>query len=150
MIKDARGLLKQDAIEKMKAQMAETKATSLLGFNEPDHKSLANMSVDQAIKLWPQLHVYAWLNVDGFLGKVTALYEKYGLPIWVTEDAVADCRLLASQRPRGIAGNRRKTSCEARWQGCGRCHMLSVLPGEPGPPRIRSCVRRRCITRTAA
>lgn len=129
MIKDARRLLEQDAIGKMQAQLAETKATHLLGFNEPDHRSQANMSVDQAIKLWPQLeatglrlgspatvnptslwledfmkkadqsgrrvdfmtmHVYAWPNADSFLRKVTALYEKYGKPIWVTEYAVAD------------------------------------------------------------
>ena len=129
MIKDARRLLEQDAIAKMQAQLPKTNAKHLLGFNEPDHKSQANMSVDQAIKLWPKLeatglrlgspatinptslwledfmkkagqtgrrvdfmtmHVYAWPNAESFLGKVTALYEKYGKPIWVTEYAVAD------------------------------------------------------------
>ena len=30
-------------------------ATSLLGFNEPDHKDQANMSVDAAIATWPKL-----------------------------------------------------------------------------------------------
>jgi len=55
MIKSARTLLEQDAIGYVTRQLAETKTQHLLGFNEPDHEDQANMSVDQAISLWPKL-----------------------------------------------------------------------------------------------
>ncbi len=32
-----------------------TEAAALLGFNEPDHQDQANMTVEQALELWPQL-----------------------------------------------------------------------------------------------
>ena len=34
---------------------AQSLGTTLLGFNEPDMSGQANMSVDQALSLWPQL-----------------------------------------------------------------------------------------------
>ncbi|MDQ0820530.1 hypothetical protein QFZ79_002822 [Arthrobacter sp. V4I6] len=55
MIKDARRLLEQDAIGWVTRQRAETRTKHLLGFNEPDHRAQANMSVDEAIRLWPKL-----------------------------------------------------------------------------------------------
>lgn len=55
MIKSARTLLEQDAIGYVTRQLAQTKTKHLLGFNEPDVKAQANMSVDQAISLWPKL-----------------------------------------------------------------------------------------------
>jgi hypothetical protein len=55
MVKDARRLLEEDALGWVARQKAETKTTHLLGFNEPDVKAQANMSVDQAISLWPKL-----------------------------------------------------------------------------------------------
>jgi hypothetical protein len=55
MIKDAARLLEQDAIGWVTRQLAETKTKHLLGFNEPDHQSQANMTVDEAIRLWPKL-----------------------------------------------------------------------------------------------
>ena len=55
MIKSAKTLLEQDAIGYVTRQLAETKTKHLLGFNEPDHEAQANMSVDQAISLWPKL-----------------------------------------------------------------------------------------------
>jgi hypothetical protein len=55
MIKDAARLLEQDALGLVTRQLAETKTKHLLGFNEPDHKSQANMTVDDAIRLWPKL-----------------------------------------------------------------------------------------------
>lgn len=55
MVKDARRLLEQDAIGWVTRQLAETKTKHLLGFNEPDHKYQANMTVDEAIRLWPKL-----------------------------------------------------------------------------------------------
>lgn len=128
MIRSARSM-DQGAIKYATSQLPLTKAKNLLGFNEPDVRSQANMTVDQAISLWPQLqttglrlgspatanpsslwleefmskaksrglrvdfmtmHCYAWPNAEDFLRKVTALHEKYGKPVWVTEYAVAD------------------------------------------------------------
>lgn len=39
----------------LKAQQSITKTTHLLGFNEPDLASQANMTVDEVIALWPRL-----------------------------------------------------------------------------------------------
>ncbi|NKX55401.1 glycosyl hydrolase [Arthrobacter mobilis] len=55
MVKDAKRLLERDAIGYVMRELPETKTRHLLGFNEPDHRAQANMSVDQAIRLWPQL-----------------------------------------------------------------------------------------------
>ena len=55
MVKSERTLLEQDAIGWVTRQLAETKTRHLLGFNEPDVKAQANMSVDRAIQLWPKL-----------------------------------------------------------------------------------------------
>jgi hypothetical protein len=55
MVKNAKRLLEGDAIVKIMSQLPQTQAKHLLGFNEPDHVAQANMSVDQAISLWPQL-----------------------------------------------------------------------------------------------
>lgn len=55
MVKSPSRLLESNAIGKMTAQLPQTRAKNLLGFNEPDHVQQANMTVDQAIKLWPQL-----------------------------------------------------------------------------------------------
>lgn len=110
---------------------------NLLGFNEPDIPSQANMSVEQALDLWPQLEATglrlgspatardgsvagSWLdrfmaaaeqygyrvdfiqlhyyspdfatdqavaNLEHYLN---AVYERYGLPIWLTEYGLAD------------------------------------------------------------
>lgn len=55
MIKDARRLLEEDAIGRVMGQLEQTKTKHLLGFNEPDYRSQANMTVDEAIRLWPKL-----------------------------------------------------------------------------------------------
>lgn len=55
MVKSARTLLEQDAIGWVTRQLAQTKTKHLLGFNEPDNRAQANMSVDEAIRLWPKL-----------------------------------------------------------------------------------------------
>lgn len=55
MVKNAQRLLEGDAIGKIMSQLPQTQAKHLLGFNEPDYATQANMSVDQAISLWPQL-----------------------------------------------------------------------------------------------
>ncbi|MGM0929148.1 MAG: glycosyl hydrolase [Actinomycetota bacterium] len=139
MVKDRKRLLEQDAIGYVTKQLPVTKTKHLLGFNEPDHRAQANMSVDEAIRLWPRLqrtglrlgspatvnptsrwlsefmskarkaglrvdfmtmHCYAWPNAESFLGKVKALHEKYGKPIWVTEYAVADWSATKSKPSR--------------------------------------------------
>lgn len=55
MVKSARTMLEQDALGYVKRQLSVTKTKHLLGFNEPDVKAQANMTVDQAISLWPKL-----------------------------------------------------------------------------------------------
>lgn len=55
MIKDARRLLEQDALGFVNRELRQTHTQNLLGFNEPDHPLQANMSVDQAVRLWPLL-----------------------------------------------------------------------------------------------
>lgn len=42
-------------IERVKGLVAEGKVKYILGFNEPDERTQANMSVDEAIELWPRL-----------------------------------------------------------------------------------------------
>ena len=119
----------EDQIEQLKSQAASGKIKYLLGFNEPDGEEQANMTVDEAIELWPLLeevgvplgspatvdplndwmvefmtkakaqnlridfvcvHSYGGANFDGLKTKLEATYEAYGLPIWITEFAVAD------------------------------------------------------------
>lgn len=134
MIRDNRKIDRD--IRDFKLQLPETKAKVLLGFNEPDHAGQANLTVDQAIALWPTLeatgmrlgspatvgpnaewmnsfmtkarktgrrvdfvcmHRYAWPKVDQFLDIVDALHDRWGLPIWVTEYAVADWNATATR-----------------------------------------------------
>jgi hypothetical protein len=54
MIRSAKAM-DQGAIGNATSQLALTKAKNLLGFNEPDVTAQANMTVDQALRLWPQL-----------------------------------------------------------------------------------------------
>ncbi|WP_259678128.1 glycoside hydrolase family protein [Arthrobacter oryzae] len=49
------GSLRRNAVERIQSEIQYSRATQLLGFNEPDHREQANMSVDRAIDLWPQL-----------------------------------------------------------------------------------------------
>lgn len=123
------------SIKNISSQLKTTRANTILGFNEPDHRSQANMTPDAAIALWPKLeatgmrlgspatispnaawmdefmtkakakrlridfvamHCYQWPNVKDFLRKVDALHDKWGLPVWVTEYAVADWQASAT------------------------------------------------------
>ena len=186
MVKNAKRLLEQDALGKIKSQLAQTKTKNLLGFNEPDLKSQANMTVDEAIRLWPKLqstglrlgspatinptstwlsefmskadkgglrvdfvtmHCYAWPNVESFLGKVKALHEKYGKPIWVTEYAVADWSATAS-RPSKYSRAATQAFMRDSVAGMGRRRTSSGSPGRRGLPRTRSCAIQPCTTRT--
>ena len=135
MIRDSDFLDKR--LLSIKAQLGETKATNLLGFNEPDHAGQANLTVDEAVRLWPKLeatgmrlgspstispnaawmdsfmtkakntglridfltmHCYQYPNAATFLRKLDTLHEKWGLPVWVTEYAVADWNASATQK----------------------------------------------------
>lgn len=108
---------------------SDKKLPVLLGFNEPNKKDQSNMSVNQAIRLWPKLaqlterlgspapagvltswfdrfyriakqkklkldfmavHWYGPPDAKKFLAKIDRVYQKYRLPIWITEFAVAD------------------------------------------------------------
>lgn len=50
-----RGSVTQENINRIKQLVAEGKVKYVLGFNEPDGADQANMSVDEAIALWPML-----------------------------------------------------------------------------------------------
>ena len=54
MVRDA-GDLDENAISYLTGQLPKTQAPALLGFNEPDLKGQADMSVFEALRLWPQL-----------------------------------------------------------------------------------------------
>jgi hypothetical protein len=43
------------SLEKARVARSKMESNPLLGFNEPDGKDQANMTVDQALKLWPDL-----------------------------------------------------------------------------------------------
>lgn len=55
MIRDANKLLERDALGYVNRELGRTKTRNLLGFNEPDLRAQANMSVDEAVRLWPLL-----------------------------------------------------------------------------------------------
>lgn len=55
MVKDPKRLLEGDAIGTVNRELRKTNTKHLLGFNEPDHPLQANMSVDEAVRLWPLL-----------------------------------------------------------------------------------------------
>jgi len=102
---------------------------TLLAINEPDHVDQANMSVQDVVRLWPELaalaervstpatataengwaqrfdelrrrdglkadfmaiHLYGPPDVDKFLRHLDAIHARFGMPIWITEFAVAD------------------------------------------------------------
>jgi hypothetical protein len=139
MIFSANALLQANAVGDVMRQLPETRAYNLLGFNEPDHPHQSNMSVAEAIRLWPHLqstglrlgspgttnatgpwleqfmtrvwraglrvdfitvHRYASPDVGSFLAKLAEVHAKFGLPIWVTEFAVADSSATPSRPSR--------------------------------------------------
>lgn len=114
------------AVQQLKAQ---GKVKYILGFNEPNRPDQSNMTVSQALALWPQLesiglplgspaadwptrqwiydfldsciaekkrvdficvHMYVGTDDNGFVQTLQDLYNKYHLPIWITEFATAD------------------------------------------------------------
>jgi hypothetical protein len=115
-----------DSVKKMKT--AGT-AKYVLGFNEPDMADQSNMTVQEALDLWPQLesiglplgspaaawptqawiyefldkaiqqkrrvdficvHMYVGLDDVHFVNTLQQLYDKYHLPIWITEFGTVD------------------------------------------------------------
>ena len=120
------------AVKKLKD---DGKIKYVLGFNEPNNGGQSNMSVSQALKLWPQLeslglplgspaadwptsswiyefldsckaegkrvdficvHMYANCDENVYLNTIKDVYNKYKLPIWITEFAPAD---WSAQKP---------------------------------------------------
>ena len=81
------------ATEQILAQIKASGATTLLGFNEPDDLRQANMSVEQAIALWPLLQATGLrlgspattkngaLGSDSWLGRFMAEADKQGLQV---------------------------------------------------------------------
>jgi len=45
----------REFLAKMRAKLNQQGCLELLGFNEPDHKDQSDMSVEQALELWPSL-----------------------------------------------------------------------------------------------
>jgi len=124
-----KGNVTADNIAYVKQRKQEGKVKYILGFNEPDLPDQSNMTVDEAIALWPQLesiglplgspavawptqqwftdfmtkaaeqhrrvdficvHMYVGLDDVHFVGVLQDLYNKYHLPIWITEFATVD------------------------------------------------------------
>ncbi|MDP9791675.1 RNA polymerase sigma factor (sigma-70 family) [Catenuloplanes nepalensis] len=121
----------RDSVNAGTLAQAKANGRTLLGFNEPDLGEQANMTVEQALELWPQLQATGlrlgspsvayggdteggWLDrfmkgakakgykvdfitlhwygsdfstaaVGHLEGYIKAVYERYRLPIWVTE-----------------------------------------------------------------
>jgi hypothetical protein len=83
----------QDVTATGLAQIKASGATTLLGFNEPDHTGQANMSVAQALALWPQLQAtglrlgspaatqHQTLGADSWLGRFMAGAQAQGLRV---------------------------------------------------------------------
>jgi hypothetical protein len=108
---------------------SQGKIKYVLGFNEPNRPDQSNMTVSQALALWPKLesiglplgspaadwptrqwiydfldstisekkrvdficvHMYVGTDDVGFVQTLQDLYNKYHLPIWITEFATAD------------------------------------------------------------
>jgi hypothetical protein len=114
----------------VKQLIADGKINTVLGFNEPNQREQANMTVAEAVAFWPKLealgvplgapspvgtltqpwlaefmqavkdnnlrvdyitvHHYSGPSVPALINKLEKLFELYGLPIWITEFAVAD------------------------------------------------------------
>jgi hypothetical protein len=147
-------------LDRRLAAAKSTGASTLLGFNEPDGKDQADMSVDEAVRLWPKLmatgmrlgspapkmtgdwlhrfmteakknhlrvdflclHWYGDITKPGALESLRGFLEdywnRYHLPIWLTEFSGADFEWHA-----------RKTTVEdnARFAEAA-CELLESLP----------------------
>jgi hypothetical protein len=55
MVWSANALLRKDALGDVARQLSKTRTRHLLAFNEPDHPDQADMTVAEAIRLWPRL-----------------------------------------------------------------------------------------------
>ena len=123
------GSISEEKDDYLRTQFAAGEVKYLLGYNEPDGERQANMSVDRAVELWPQLesigmplaspspvhydndwmvefmrradeanlridylafHWYGGTDPQWFLDLLDRVYERYQLPIWITEFAPAD------------------------------------------------------------
>lgn len=125
-----KGSVTSTTLTYLKEQILNGRCKRVLGFNEPDGEKQANMTVEQALELWPQLqslkvplgspaivdaakgewleefmagceergyrvdficvHNYGGVGVEAFKTKMQGIIDKYGLPILITEFAVAD------------------------------------------------------------
>lgn len=124
-----KGNVTKELIDSVKKMKAAGTAKYVLGFNEPDLGDQSNMSVQEALDLWPQLesiglplgspaaawpeqawiyefldkaiqqkrrvdficvHMYVGTDDVHFVNTLQKLYDKYHLPIWITEFATAD------------------------------------------------------------
>lgn len=126
------GSITDASIQRVKDMKEAGTAKYVLGFNEPDLAQEANMTVEQALALWPRLeeiglplvspvtsypslaenswfvrfmdaaeaqglrvdhvavHLYVGSDPTTYINALTAVWEKYKKPIWITEFAVRD------------------------------------------------------------
>jgi hypothetical protein len=90
-------------INTLKAAQAAGTYTHLLGFNEPDMAGQANMTVAQAISLWPQL-----MQTGLILGSPAPSYTNAWFSDFMTQAAANNLRVdficLHTYRPPNVAG----------------------------------------------
>jgi hypothetical protein len=154
-----------DSVNGEQLDRAKASGSTLLGFNEPDFGSQSNMSVEQALELWPQLQATGlrlgspavavdaaepggWLDrflsgardrgyrvdfvaihwygadfgdaaVDQLQGYVQSVYDRYQLPIWLTEYALIKF---------GDGGSTYPTDAQQAAFVAGSTEMLESLP----------------------
>jgi hypothetical protein len=90
-------------INALKTAQANGTYTHLLGFNEPDMAGQANMTVSQAISLWPQL-----MSTGLILGSPAPSYTNTWFSDFMTQAAANNLRVdficLHTYRPPNVAG----------------------------------------------
>jgi len=163
-----------DSVKRMKEAGI---AKYVLGFNEPDAGDQSNMTVQEALDLWPQLesiglplgspvtvwptqtwiyefldkaiqqkrrvdficvHMYVGLDDTHFVGVLQDLYNKYHLPIWITEFGTVDndAKTMAENRytPEQVLGFMQKLL--PKLEALPFVHRYSWFSGSPTSSRL--------------
>lgn len=163
-----------DSVKRMKA--AGT-VKYVLGFNEPDLGDQSNMTVQEALDLWPKLesiglplgspavawpevawlsefmdkaiqqkrrvdficlHMYVGLDDNHFVSLLQKIYDKYHLPIWITEFATVDNNSTTidgnAYRPEQVLAFMQRLL--PRLEGLSFVHRYSWFSGSPTSTRL--------------
>jgi hypothetical protein len=132
-------------INTLKAAQAAGTCKYLLGFNEPDNSGQANMTVAQAISLWPQL-----MSTGLLLGSPACTYTNTWFTDFMTQAAANNLRVdficLHTYQPPNVAGtvagiktwitNTYNTYKKPIWVtefGAPDCHTLGWCGGGTAP-----------------